>query len=80
MSWVITAVVTVAAGTVYQTQQAKKAQEQARKDQLEDQRQARKAAVFSETEGEGMGQLGKISLEVDDELEENEAVSSNLKV
>lgn len=77
MSWLAAAVI---AGTVYQTRQAKKAQEQARKDQLEDQRQARRSEIFAETEGEGMGQLGKISLEVDDELEENEAVSSNLKV
>ena len=78
MSWVVTAVAAVA--TVYQTRENRKAQKQARKDQLEDQKRAREAEVFSQTEGEGLGQLGSISLEVDDELDENKAVSSNLKV
>lgn len=80
MSWVVTAVAVVAAGTAYQNIEARKAQKEARKDQLEDQKRAREAEVFSQTEGEGLGQLGAISLEVDDELDENKAVSSSLKV
>ena len=78
MSWVATAV--IAGAALYTTHESKKAQEQARKDQLEDQRQARKAEVFAETEGQGKGQLGQVSLEVDDELEEEEAVSSNISI
>ncbi len=78
MSWVYTAVVAVS--TLYQARENRKAQKEARKDQLEDQKQAREAEVFSQTEGEGLGQLGAISLEVDDELDENKAVSSNLEV
>lgn len=80
MAWVVVAVSTIALGTIHQNMEARKAQKQARKDQLEDQRRARKAEVFSQTEGEGLGQLGSVSLEVDDELDENKAVSSNLKV
>lgn len=78
MSWVATAV--VVASAVYTSVEQKKARKEARKDQLEDQANARKAEVFAETEGEGLGQLGSISLEVDEELEDNKAVSSNLKV
>lgn len=78
MSWVYTAVVAVS--TIYQTRENRKAADKARKEQLEDQKRAREAEVFSQTEGEGLGQLGPISLEVDDELDENKAVSSNLKV
>ena len=80
MSWVVTAVAVVAAGTIHQSIESRKAKKEARKDQLEDQKRAREAEVFSQTEGEGLGQLGSISLEVDDELDENKAVSSNLEV
>lgn len=80
MSWLVVAVSTVALGSIHQSMEARKAQKQARKDQLEDQKRAREAEVFSQTEGEGLGQLGNISLEVDDELDENKAVSDNLKV
>lgn len=68
MSWVATAIV---ATTVFQTHKQKKAQRQAEKDALEADKQARKAEVFAETEGEGTGQLGQISLEVDDDEEED---------
>lgn len=78
MSWVATAV--IAGAALYTTYESKKAQEQARKDQLEDQKQARKAEVFAETEGKGVGQFGQVSLEVDDELDEEEEVSSNISI
>jgi len=68
MSWVATAV--LAAGTLYQKHESKKAQEQAREDQLEADKQARKAEAFADTEGQGKGQLGQISLEVDEDLED----------
>lgn len=78
MSWVATAV--IAGAALYTTHERKKAQEQARKDQLEDQKQARKAEVFAETEGQGTGQFGQVSLEVDDDLDEEAEVSSNISI
>jgi hypothetical protein len=51
---------------------AKKAREKGQRDAViqaaKDAKQARKAEVFAETEGDGIGQMGKISLEVDDEV------------
>jgi len=78
MSWVATAV--VAGTTLYTADRSRKAQKKARREQLADQKQARKAEVFAETEGKGTGQLGQISLEVDDELDEDEEVSSNISI
>jgi hypothetical protein len=78
MSWVATAI--VATTTVYQTQQNKKAQREAKRDALEADKQARKAEVFAETEGEGTGQLGQVRLDVDDELEEDEDTSTVLSI
>lgn len=70
----------VVASSVVISQQQKKAAKKAKKDAekqaLEDEKQARKAEVFAETEGEGVGNLGQVSLEVDDELDEDEEVSS----
>ena len=65
--------------------QQKNAQKQAKRDAekaaLESEKQARKSEVFADTEGEGVGSLGKVSLEVDDELDEDEEVStSNLRI
>ena len=64
--------------------QQKNAQKQAKRDAekqaLEAEKQARKSEVFGETEGEGIGSLGKISLEVDDELDEDKSVSNNLRI
>lgn len=59
--------------------QAKKAKAKAQQDARDAERQARKAEVFAETEGEGIGQLGQISLEVDDELEDERIKSLNSK-
>ena len=57
----------------------KKAKKKAAADALEADKQARKAEVFAETEGEGIGDLGKISLEVDDDLDE-EKLSGNIRI
>ena len=65
--WVAGAIIVT---SVASQQQARKAQKKARRDAetdaLEADKQARKAEIFAETEGEGIGDLGKISLEVDD--------------
>jgi len=47
---------------------AKKAQEKMDADAA----RARRASVFSETEGEGQGTVGEITLDVDDEIDEEE--------
>jgi len=81
MAWVAIGVASASAiiGGAVQHREAKKAAKKAREQQLEDATQARKAEVFAETEGAGIGQLGQISLEVDDdELDEN--VSTNLSI
>ena len=80
--WIAGAIVVSAVGTTVQQQQAqKKAKRNAEKDALEAEQQARKAEVFAETEGEGIGDLGRISLEVDDDLEEDEEVSTgNIRI
>tara|TARA_R110000851_G_scaffold57574_6_gene134064 strand:- start:1060 stop:1308 length:249 start_codon:yes stop_codon:yes gene_type:complete len=82
MSFIATAI--IAGTTLYTANKTKKASEragrEARMDSLEDQRQARKASVFAETEGKGTGQLGQISLEVDSEIDEDEELSSNVSI
>lgn len=80
--WVAGAIVVSTVGTHMKQQQAqKKAKRDAEKKALEDAKQARKAETFAETEGSGVGSLGKVSLEVDDELDEDEEVStSNLRI
>ncbi len=69
---------------VIQAKQARSAQKKAKKDAerdaLEADKQARMAEVFAETEGEGIGNLGKISLEVDDDLDEDKKLSSNVRI
>jgi hypothetical protein len=59
---------------------AKQAKKDAAKDALKAEKDARKAEVFAETEGEGVGNLGKISLEVDENLDEDEEVASNVRI
>ena len=80
--WVAGAI--VVSGVVVQQQQksaAKKAKKDAEKDALEAEKQARQAEVFAETEGEGIGNLGKISLEVDDDLEDEDELSTgNIRI
>lgn len=73
MSWVATAITVLGVGTqMYRQDKAeKKAEKQAEKD-----REAALAAErFADTEGEGLGQLGQISLEVDENLDEKDVRS-----
>lgn len=58
----------------------KNAQKDAKIDSAEANKQARKAEVFAETEGDGIGQMGQISLEVDQDLEEEEISSGNIRI
>jgi hypothetical protein len=83
MSWVVTAVVATAAfqvgSVVLQQKASRKAQKEAKADAIEAEKQARKAEVFAETEGEGVGSLGQISLEVDDDEVKSE-VGSTIRI
>ncbi len=67
MSWVAAAVAVLAASSAYQGRQQRRAARKGRKEQEEDATRARRAEVFAETEGEGIGNLGVVSLEVDDD-------------
>lgn len=53
--------------SLFGSRSAKKAQRRARQDALEDEKRSRMAEVFAETEGQGLGNLGKVRLAVDDE-------------
>lgn len=81
MSWIAAAVIatTTIGSAVIQGKQSRKAQKRAKADALEADKQARKAEVFAETEGEGVGSLGQVSLEVDDD-EIEEEVSSTVRI
>ena len=68
MSWIAAAVIAVS--SVYSAVEAKSAQKKGRNQAKEDGASARKAEAFAETEGEGIRNLPKISLEVDDEVED----------
>lgn len=65
MSFVATAV------NVYssykQSKEARKQQKKAKRAALRDRREADEEELFSKTEGEGIGQLGQVSLDVDDD-------------
>ncbi len=81
--WAVTAIVATAVTsigtTMLQQKASRKAQKEAKADAIEAEKQARKAEVFAETEGEGVGSLGQISLEVDDEEIESE-VGSTIRI
>ena len=73
MSWVATAIVATSVVSMgVNARSQKKAAKKGREEALADQRAARKAEVFAETEGEGVGGLGKIALAVDKEIDEEE--------
>jgi ribosomal protein L12E/L44/L45/RPP1/RPP2 len=74
----IAAAVAVATA-LYANNRQKAAQRKARKEQKEDQAQARKAEVFAETEGSGLGQFGEISLDVEREVDDDE-LESNVRI
>ncbi|ASL24414.1 hypothetical protein vBAspPH44_31 [Alteromonas phage vB_AspP-H4/4] len=84
MSFIATAIVATAGATLYSSKRQRDAQKAANKqakiDANEAEAQARTAEVFAETEGEGLGNLGQVSLEVDDDLEEDEDVSTNVSI
>lgn len=78
--WGVTAVVAVSlASSVYQAEQEKKAKKDAEKQAKKDRADALRAEQFADTEGEGQGMLGNISLAVDDEVD-SEVLSGNAKV
>lgn len=77
MSWVITAA--VVATTAVSADANKRAQKKARKQALQDKIDARKAEVFAETEGQGVGNLGKVTLGIDDEIDPEQELSKKGK-
>lgn len=85
MSWVAAAVgTTIAASTLYQERQQRIAAKKAKKDVIRDRNRARKAEVFAETEGQGIGDLGEVQLGIDEEIDEEEELrkgkSSSLSI
>lgn len=79
--WIAGAIVVTTVGTQIQARKAqKKAKNQAEKDALEAEKQSRKASVFADTEGQGQGSLGKVSLEVDSTIDEDEDIAGNLRI
>lgn len=77
MTWFFTAVAVSVASSAYSTKQAKKAQKKARKQALEDEANARKAEVFAETEGQGIGDVGTVQLGTEDEVDDEELDEDN---
>ncbi len=71
MSWVATAVIaTVSAGTaMIQANAEDNARKDAEKQAREDRAAALRKEQFAETEGEGLGMIGNVSLSVDDDLD-----------
>ncbi len=84
MSFAVTAVVAVTATTLYTADKQKKAQasaqHKAEQDALDAEMRARKAETFAETEGQGIGSLGKVSLEIDDDEEVSTKSSSSISI
>ena len=81
MSWVATAIVITSA--VLQQKAQKKAARRATLQAEKDAASARKAELFAETEGKGIGETGQISLEVDSDVideEENLRQGSTVRI
>jgi protein-disulfide isomerase len=72
MTWVATALIVSAVATAGSVVAAKRTAKKGRKQAVQDQINARKAEVFAETEGAGVGNLGKISLAVENEIDEEQ--------
>jgi hypothetical protein len=70
MSFIVASATVIVGSQLYQNKKNREAAREARRDQKQAEIQARKAEVFAETEGKGIGDIGTISLEVDDELDE----------
>ena len=70
MSWVATALVAVSSvGAMVQSNAADNARKDAEKQAKEDRAAALRKEQFAETEGEGLGMIGNVSLSVDDDLD-----------
>lgn len=67
--WAATAIV---ATTAFSTHMNRQGQKKARRQATRDQERARRAEVFAETEGEGVGNIGAVQLEIDDDITEQE--------
>ncbi len=84
MTFAITAVVAVTATSLYVSSEQQNAQraanKQAQEDSIDAEMRARKAETFAETEGEGIGSLGKVSLEIDEDEEVSTKSSSSISI
>lgn len=56
--------------TIYQSEEQKKRDKQAKKDAAEDRDRAIEAELFADEEGKGVGSVGNVFLNVDDDLDE----------
>ena len=69
--WAVTAVVAItAASGAYQSVKAGEARDDAKDQAKEDRANALRAEQFAETEGEGQGSLGNISLAIDEDVDD----------
>ncbi len=84
MTFAITALVGVTAVSLYTSGEQQNAQraadKQAKEDAIDAEMRARKAETFAETEGEGIGSLGKVSLEIDEDEEVSTKSSSSISI
>ena len=80
--WVAVAVSVIAVSSVYTAVEAKKAKDDAEEQAEEDRIRALEAAEFAETEGEGVGLMGKVNLSIDETLDDKLSASgkSNLRI
>jgi len=70
MSWAITAIAVIAGGTIHQSIEADKAAKDAKEQAEKDKADALRAEQFADTEGEGQGMLGNISLAIDEDVDD----------
>ena len=69
--WVAVGVAVVSASSAYTAHEARDAAKEARQQAELDKAQALEAAQFADEEGDGIGQLGKINLSIDDTLDDD---------
>jgi hypothetical protein len=68
--WAVTAVVAISAvGAAVQADAENDARDEAAKQAKQDKADALRAEQFADTEGEGQGQLGNISLAIDEDVD-----------
>jgi hypothetical protein len=79
--WAVTAIGVTIGSSVYQVEAEKKAAEKAEDQAKQDKADALRAEQFSDTEGEGQGQLGNINLAIDEDVDsEVLSGSSNISI